>query len=74
MLSQQVDRANEGWTPDWDSDEYIYTIVYPNRLHRDFGVFNSSYYRFLAFKSREIAEEFLKVNIDLIKQAAVFLV
>jgi len=74
MLSQQVDRVNEGWTPDWDSDKYIYTIVYPNRHHSDFGVFNSSYYKFLAFKSREIAEEFLKVNIDLIKQAAVFLV
>jgi hypothetical protein len=30
-------------------------------------------YHFLAFKSREIAEEFLETNIDLMRQAAVFL-
>jgi hypothetical protein len=32
------------------------------------------YKKFLTFKSEEVAEEFLKTNRDLIKQAAVFLV
>ena len=75
MLSQQLDIANKGWTPDWNSrDEYRYSISYPNSGNNDFLVLlNIVSHKFLTFKREEVAEEFLKTNIDLIKQAAVFL-
>jgi hypothetical protein len=76
MLSQQLYIANKGWTPDWNSrDEYRYSIHYPNSGNDDFLVLlDVVYKKFLTFKSEEVAEEFLKTNRDLIKQAAVFLV
>ena len=76
MLSQQLDIANKGWKPDWDSrDEYRYSISYPNSGNNDFLVLlDVVSHKFLTFKREEVAEEFLKTNIDLIKQAAVFLV
>ena len=77
MLSQQVDRVNEGWIPDWDSGKDIYSISYPNFGHTDFVIFRYSHAfgrRFLTFKSRALAKEFLETNIDLMRQAAVFLV
>ena len=75
MLSQQLDIANKGWKPDWGSrDEYRYSIAYPNSGNNDFLVLlDVVSHKFLTFKREEVAEEFLKTNRDLIKQAAVFL-
>ena len=75
MLSQQLYIANKGWTPDWNSrDEYRYSISYPNSGNNDFLVLlDVVSHKFLTFKREEVAEEFLKTNRDLIKQAAVFL-
>lgn len=74
MLSQQIHRANGGWKPTWSTDEERFVIWAPNSGNNKFIVLPSTLsYNFLTFKSKEIAEEFLKTNIDLLKQAAVFL-
>ena len=75
MLSQQLDRANEGWIPDWGSDEETKKIIIRQFSSGEFEVdWSCTTYHFLTFKETEVAEEFLKVNLYLIKQAAVFLV
>jgi len=75
MLSQQLDRANEGWKPGDDVDKDIYSISCPNEVNNNFLVsFDPHSRRFLSFKKKGVAEEFLKTNMELIKQASVFLI
>ena len=55
------DYYNEGWQPDWKDDTWKYVILAKVGIYWEFIVDNkASYYRVLHFKSREIAEKFLK--------------
>ena len=62
------DCYRQGWLPDWnDSNQYKYVIyICKGRIICDITATIS---RFLAFQSREIAEEFLNNFKDLIKEA-----
>jgi len=76
MLSQQLDRANEGWKPvvGVGVDSGMYSILPPSTGDDNFTIsVDVCYRRFLSFKKKAVAEEFLKTNIELIKQASVFL-
>lgn len=67
-LSQLMFEANEGWEPDWsDENQKKYTIGFSyNKIGT--GVYNTLK-MFLAFKTNEIAEKFLKENKELILKA-----
>jgi hypothetical protein len=73
MLSQQLARVNGEWKPDWNNgivSKSFISQVGVGEFEIDWGYCT---YHFLAFKGRDVAERFLEVNIDLIKQAAIFL-
>jgi len=74
MLSQQLYRANEGYEPNWRAEFTKKIVIFQHRTRVFYIKEVNIDYHFLAFKSREIAEEFLETNIDLMRQAAVFLV
>lgn len=66
QLSQLMDVYNDGFSPDWDSDSVKYVI---SRSRNKVSVCEGwNCYEFLAFKSKEIANEFLKNFESLIKQ------
>jgi hypothetical protein len=65
VLTQQLADFNEGWVPEWwDDDKTKFCIV--NDFIGGCGEFKvvqgTTLYRFLAFKTKEDAEEFLEVN------------
>jgi viroplasmin and RNaseH domain-containing protein len=65
VLTQQLADFNEGWVPEWwDDDKTKFCIV--NDFRGGCGEFKvvqgTTLYRFLAFKTKEDAEEFLEVN------------
>jgi len=66
QLTHHIDIANRGWKPHWGYSETKYCIV-PCGIHWEI-VCNAFYKRFLTFKTREIAEQFLKEHIDLLDQ------
>ncbi len=67
QLSQLMVVYNDGWIPDWSSDSAKYVIVCHN------NAITHDYYqraqKFLAFKTKELRDEFLKNFKDLIEQA-----
>ena len=64
------DYYNEGWQPDWKDDTWKYVIFVKMGIYWEFIVDNkASYYRVLHFKSREIAEKFLKEQRELLEIA-----
>ena len=64
------DYYNEGWQPDWKDDTWKYVILAKVGVYWEFIVDNkASYYRVLHFKSREIAEKFLKEQKELLEIA-----
>ena len=66
QLSQLMAVYNDGWEPDWGDEECKYTI---QRDSSDIVIDIWRHgYNFLAFKSREIREEFLKNFEPLIRQ------
>ena len=75
-LSQQLADFNKDWEPEWfDDDKTKFCIV--NDFRGGCGEFKvvqrTTLYRFLAFKTKEDAEEFLEVNIDEIYLAKEFI-
>ena len=76
VLTQQLADFNEGWVPEWwDDDKTKFCIV--NDFRGGCGEFKvvqgTTLYRFLAFKTKEDAEEFLEVNGDEIYLAKDFI-
>lgn len=71
QLSQLIYIANEGWEPDWMIDweegSYKYCICYKGG--QPLIETTITYHGFLAFKTKEIAKEFLEKNRELIEQA-----
>jgi hypothetical protein len=67
QLSQLMSVYNDGWEPDWnDNDKYKRCI---RRSRESIIIVSNIYsYSFLTFKTKEIAEEFLKNFEELIKQ------
>lgn len=64
------DYYNEGWQPDWNNDDWKYVIITKADIHLEFIVDNRSrYYRVLHFKSKEIANKFLKEQKELLEIA-----
>ena len=75
MLSQQLADVNQDWVPKWSSDEVKYCIV-RNCTRYNFVLEIEEFknrYHFLAFKTREDAEKFLKENLDELLDAGVFI-
>jgi len=72
-LSQQLARVNGDWKPDWNNGEVSKSFISQVR-EGEFEI-DWSYctYHFLSFERRGQAGRFLEANIDLIKQAAIFL-
>jgi len=64
------DYYNEDWKPDWKDDTWKYVILAKVGIYWEFIVDNkASYYIVLHFKSREIAEKFLKEQKELLEIA-----
>ena len=75
MLSQQLADVNQDWVPKWSSDEVKYCIV-RNCIDRNFVLEieeSKNRCHFLAFKTREDAEKFLKENPDELFDAGIFI-
>lgn len=66
QLHQLRDCYRQGWIPDWDDEKFIITVNYKEFYSVGKCIKTKE---FLAFQSREIAEEFLTNFQDLIKQA-----
>jgi hypothetical protein len=59
---------NGDWVPDWtDEDEKKYTIYFVNGTVN--AAWDDHYQRFLAFKAKELRDEFLKNFKELIMEA-----
>jgi hypothetical protein len=67
QLCQLRDRYNDGWRPDWTRDDYKYIIYCSNDKPRANTC--SAVNSVLAFKSRELCDEFLSNFRDLIEKA-----
>lgn len=65
-LHQLRDCYRQGWIPDWDDEKFIITVNYKEFYSVGKCIKTKE---FLAFQSREIAEEFLTNFRDLIEQA-----
>ena len=68
MLSQLMKQANGDWTPDWNDSNTIKHVIY---FYKDTvldSIFSTAN-EFLAFKSKEIRDEFLELHRDLIEKA-----
>ena len=64
QLSQLMKVYNDGWVPDWNTDEYKYVVKY---YECNFIIeTRSSYSSFLTFKTVELAKLFLENFKDLI--------
>ena len=61
------DEYRQGWKPNYNIRQDKYTIIYSNNWGLTVGIYQTP--RFLSFKSREIAEEFLTNFRELIEQA-----
>ena len=61
------DEYRQGWKPNYNIRQAKYTIIYSNNWGLTVGIYQTP--RFLSFKSREIAEEFLTNFRELIEQA-----
>ena len=61
------DEYRQGWKPNYNIRQDKYTIIYSNNWGLTVGIYQTP--RFLSFKSREIAEEFLTNFRDLIEEA-----
>ena len=75
VLSQQLADVNQDWVPKWSSDEVKYCIV-RNCTRWNFVLEIEEFknrYHFLAFKTREDAEKFLKENLDELLDAGIFI-
>ena len=57
----------QGWKPNYNIRQDKYTIIYSNNWGLTVGIYQTP--RFLSFKSREIAEEFLTNFRELIEEA-----
>ena len=66
QLHQLRDCYRQGWIPDFDDEKFIITVNY-KKFYSVGKCINTK--EFLAFQSREIAEEFLTNFRDLIEQA-----
>lgn len=66
QLHQLRDCYRQGWIPDWDDEKFIITVNYKEFYSVGKCIKTKE---FLAFQSREIAEEFLTNFRDLIEQA-----
>lgn len=66
QLHQLRDCYRQGWIPDWDDEKFIITVNYKEFYSVGKCITTKE---FLAFQSREIAEEFLTNFRDLIEQA-----
>ena len=73
LLSRQLALVNGTWKPDWNNGEVSKSFISQVR-EGEFEI-DWSYctYHFLSFERRGQAGRFLEANIDLIKQAAIFL-
>ena len=60
------DEYRQGWKPNYNIRQDKYTIIYSNNWGLTVGIYQTP--RFLSFKSREIAEEFLTNFRELIEQ------
>ena len=67
QLHQLRDCYRQGWKPDWNKDSNKYCIE-KNNYDYDIVIYNSLPH-FLAFQSKEIAEEFLNNFRELIEEA-----
>ncbi len=68
QLTQLKSIYNDGWEPDWTSDNTIKVCIYFNGKNLTLG--NAfSHRRFLTFKNSDVAKEFLENFRDLIMQA-----
>ena len=61
------DEYRQGWKPNYNIRQDKYTIIYSNNWGLTVGIYQTP--RFLSFKSREIAEEFLTNFRELIEKA-----
>ena len=61
------DEYRQGWKPNYNIRQDKYTIIYSNNWGLTVGIYQTP--RFLSFKSREIAEEFLTNFRELIEEA-----
>ena len=66
QLHQLRDCYRQGWIPDWDDEKFIITVNYKEFYSVGKCIKTKE---FLAFQSREIAEEFLTNFRGLIEQA-----
>jgi hypothetical protein len=67
QLSQLMYIYNDGWEPDWDNNDIYKQCI--RRAGENIDIVDFTYsYSFLTFKTKEIAEEFLKNFEELIKQ------
>ena len=76
VLTQQLADVNGDWKPDWDNgEESKYCIRRESRGGAPIILIRMivSWHHFLAFKTKEDAEEFLKANIDEIEAAKDFI-
>lgn len=71
-LIQLRDCYNDGWKPDWNSVSNYYYCIFYNRGNIELFV-RSTWSCVLAFKSRELRDEFYNNFKDLIKQAKLLL-
>ena len=75
MLSQQVADWNGDWKPDWKENTMKWCIRRDYHDDQEIFTVDFEYYHshFLAFENKDIAEEFLKVNIDDMRAAKDFI-
>ena len=67
MLSQLMKQANGDWTPAWGYDDTKYVLYHAREKIVEDVSFDV--HSFLAFKSKEIRDEFLELHRDLIEKA-----
>lgn len=68
QLHQLRDCYRQGWVPDWNNTKQTKYCI-NNHCNMYYNIAYTSYVRFLAFQTEEIAEEFLHNFEDLIKKA-----
>ena len=67
QLTQIIKRVNGNWEPDWADDKQVKScIVLCKGEYETEDIY--TYHSFLAFKSKEIAEQVLRQNQDLLEQ------
>lgn len=73
-LISKIEKENKGWKPDWDNNELKYQPWFNMDSNTGFSLYtvrydySTSYVSSrLCFKSRDIAQKFVKKNIGLYK-------